>query len=362
MICRLTKFLLKIVVLVIGHSFVYAQTAPGGDSKAGDCRPNEKTIYRSQTGANPPANFFAFSVFPGYLVNLSDWGPDPGTLTQWINSPRCWEASTTTQIDGGIKSYPHASLGWSNNAAALDKMSSSGFPKNPNWTTKSGLGLPVLKLPPVSVFWEIAVPSAVDQQGKPLSRWMALIDVYFHSEKQGAPNPPATAWPPQADIQIMQMIMDHPLRGQRKTEAGYYAYRMSHSNYFIKTIASNTYIGVVDMDNYNAPGGHTVTLMALPTMVTNQNMPVPVLWGQVSMRHRVDELIAWLSQPMPTDDSGKRIKNAKGDLIDEPVIHPSWYLTSINAGFEISFGSPADGNNRWLTKDYSVSIGDKTRP
>jgi hypothetical protein len=349
-------FARKLIAVLMCSSFAVSAGAQQNEAKSNGCQQQPSSIMRSQTGNAEPANYFAFSVFDKYVVNFNDWGQDPGTLTQWINGPSCWGVSTTTQKDVGIKSYPHVSRGWSNNAGVLEKLSTSGYPKSPNWTSKSGLGIRVSNLPKVSAKWNISTPASPNYENA-VSRWIALIDIYLHTDRQGGPNPPATAWPPQIDIQIMQMLMDQPLRGQRKTEAGYFAYKMSRGNYFVKTISQNTYIGVIDMDNYNASGGHTITLMATPTMVTHPSSTGPLLWGQSSMKHRVDELISWLSQPRPLDDSGKNIKNAKGEVVTEPLIDPSWYLTAINAGFEISFGTPAEGNNKWATTDFRVSVG-----
>jgi hypothetical protein len=330
-----------------------AEATPQHGSVAGTaaCARNPGSIVNTSTGSS--ASIFNFNRFGKYAVSFDDWGPDPGTLTQWINGPGCWGVSTTTHAERtAIGSYPNVSRGWSNNAALLQSLSGSGFPSAPDWTTRSGMGIRVSAITKVHAKWSMSVPSTPNVDDA-VSRWNALLDVYFHA----VANPPATAWLPQIDLQIMQMLMDQPIRGQAPEQSGYHAYTMLHHHAWVKTIGAVRYLGVVDAARFNQPGGHTITMMAGPTMATDP-ATTGLLWGQPSMTHDIGGIVAWLAQPHPLDDQGKPITDAAGRPVTVPVIPGSSYLTAVNAGFEIDFGTgPQD--NQWTTTGFWVAVQDE---
>ena len=304
--------------------------------------------------------------FGNYVVQFDDWGPDTGTLSMWTNSPTCWSASTTTKnaggnnTDPGIGSYPDVVRGWTPNDGVLQDLSTAGYPNNPNWTTLSGMGIQVSALTKAHVKWAMSVPTTPNTNDT-VARWDALMDIYFHTAAQGAPNPPSSAWLPYTDLQIMQMLMDQPFTGNPANENGYFAYVMNTSHPWIKTFGGGstglpavTYIGVIDVFGpFNQSGGHTITMMPEPTMATNPST-TGLLWGPTSMVHDVGGIIAWLSQANPKDDSGNPIYYGNGTTVTSPVIPSSLYLTAINAGFEIDFGSA--NNNQWTTTDFWVAV------
>jgi len=306
------------------------------------------TVFTASPGN--VSQIYNFKQFGNYTVSFDDWGPDPGTLTTWINGAACWGESTTTNVEkGSISSYSAVSRGWSHNATVLSNLSTSGYPAAPNWTTLSGMGIQVSALTKAHVKWSMSVPTTPNA-GNAVSRWDALMDIYFHT----VANPASSAWLPQIDLQIMQMLMDAPLTSQPAARSGYYAYNMEANNPWIKTFSGVTYIGVIDIAVYNQPGGHTITMMPLPTMATTP-ATTGLLWGQPSLVHDVGAIIAWLSSSNPVDDSGSAIKYSNGTVVTTPVIAPSLYLTAINAGFEIDFGT-APNNNTWSTTDFWVAV------
>jgi len=320
---------------------------------AGACAQSSSSVVFAAT---PPSisQIYNFQNYGQYNVSFDDWGPDPGTFTQWINSAACWGVSTTTSSErNGITSYSNVSRGWSDNGTMLAKLSTGGtYPANPNWTTLSGMGIQVSALTKAHVKWSMVVPTTPNTNDT-VSRWDALIDIYFHTAAEGAPNPPSSAWLPQVDLQIMQMLMDAPLAGQTPNSSGYYALTLASKNGFTKTISGVTYVGAIDLAVFNQPGGHTITLMPTPTMFSAP--ATGLLWGQPSMMHDVGGIIAWLSQSNPTDDSGNPLKTATGTVVTTPLIPSSLYLDAINAGFEIDFGT-APNDNHWTTTNFWVAV------
>jgi hypothetical protein len=315
----------------------------GSGGGSGACARSSSSTVNTPGAGN--SNIYAWSPFGNYNVSYDDWQPDPG-LTQWINSATCWGVTTTTSSENGsINSYSNVSRGWSNNQDLMNTRSTSGS----NWTTLSGMGVQVSALTKAHMKWSMTVPSTPNTNDA-VSRWDALIDIYLHTTA----NPAATAWPPQIDLQIMQTLMDQPVSGQAANTSGYFALVLSGSHAWQKTIGGVQYAGVIDAFNYNQPGGHTITMFPRPTMYTD-SATTGLLWGPTSVVQDVGGIIAWLSQSNPTDDSGNPIKDANGNTITAPVIASSLYLTAINAGFEIDFGT-APSNNQWTTTDFWVAM------
>jgi hypothetical protein len=342
------------IATAASDSVTVVSPAPGGGtsakatfsaSGASSCSATA-TTFSSTAAVN-----YGYKSFGNYNVAFDDWGPDGGTLAQWIGSQTCWGVSTTTSKEAdNISSYSNSDRGWTNNDTILQTRSTSGYPSAPNWTTLSGLGLLVSDITKVHVKWSMTTPTTPNA-GNAVSRWDALMDIYFHT----VANPPGSAWYPQIDLQIMQMLMDQPLAGQAADVSGYYAYVMVNHHPFIKTFLGVTYIGVIDVFGpFNQTGGHTITMMPEPTMATNPTT-TGLLWGPSTATHDVGGIIAWLSSSNPTDDSGKPIMNGAGTVVTSPVIAPSLYLTAINAGFEIDFGT-APSNNQWSTTDFWVAV------
>jgi len=329
-----------------------AGAAPAGGAAAqaaGSCSQRATSILESSTGKV----WYPYHNFGNYNVQLDDWGPDPGTVTQWINSASCWGCSTTTSSDiKAVSAYPNVSRGWTNNGGPMQKLSTSGFPGAPNWTTLSGMGIQVSALKKCRARWTISTPATPNTDNQ-VSRWNALMDVYLHN----VANPSYTSWPPQVDLQIMQRVMDQPVFHQAAHKSSYHALVLSVANAWLKTFGGVQYVGLIGTGSFNQPGGHTITMFARPTMFTDSGS-TGLLWGQDSLVHDVGGILSWLAQPSPLDDGGKPILHSNGAPVTAPVIPPSLYLTVINAGFEIDFGTPPN-DNRFVTRDFWVAMQDE---
>jgi hypothetical protein len=321
---------------------------------AGSAAPCARTPASKVQVVQPGSgNAYAFTQYGKYSVQVDDWGNMPGTTIVWSNSPGCWGTSITHATEQyNIPISPEVSRGWTANAGVLQANSTAGYPANPNWTTRSGLGLKVSDITKLHAKWAMVVPTAPNV-GNKVSRWDALLDVYFHTAAQGAPNPPASAWPPQIDLQIYQMLMDQPLVGQLPQHSGYWAGSFLHANHaFTKTIGGNTYIGVIDKQIFSAKTGHTISLFLTPTMYTHPGS-TGLLWGKDVALHDIGGLIAWLASSNPTDDAGAPIQDHTGKPTGR-VIEPDYYLSSINGYFELDFGTP--GNNEWTTTNFWIAV------
>jgi len=111
------------------------------------------------------------------------------------------------------------------------------------------------------------------------------------------------------------------------------------------------------MSTFHREGGHTITLMPAPTMFSNPHS-TGLLWGQSSMVHDLGAIIAWLGEPRPIDDDGNPIRTSTGQQVVDPIVPKSLYLTAVNAGFEIDFGS-APRENQWTTRKFWVAMQDE---
>jgi len=311
----------------------------------------------SSTAILPPSTVnYNWYPFGNYSVNLDNWLPFGGTQSIWWNDQTCWGVDVTgaNSEQGAIGCYPNASRGWSNNDNLMQVRSTSGWLPggggNPNWTTLSGMGIQVSALTKCKVKWNIGLTPTTPNVGNAFSRWDALIDIYYHT----VANPPSSAWYPQVDLQIMQMIMDQPLTGQGATTSGFWALVISGSNYCLKTFNGIQYVVIIDASHFNQAGGHTITMFPTPTMFTDPARPNPLLWGQNNCIHDVGAITAWLASSNPLDDFGAAIHYAGGTVVTTPVIDPSWYLTVVNAGFEIDFAATPDAS--FKTSDFWVSM------
>jgi len=324
----------------------------------------------AQTVTPGGSNGYAYTQFGNYSVQVDDWGNMPGTTVVWANSPSCWGTSITQSTDQyNIPVSPEVSRGWTANASVMQNQSTAGYPNAPNWTTLSGLGIKVSDLTKAHVKWAMSVPTTPNPIGTSstatVNRWDALLDVYFFTTAQGAPNPPASVPKYHVDLEIYQMLNDQPLSGQQPQYSSYWAGSFLYGNNpFVKTIGGVRYVGVIDAQSFNETGGHTISLFVTPTAFTDSSTnggTTTTLWGQANVTHDLGSIIAWLSQANPTDDSGNPLKFANnsvpatpGATVTSPLIDPSVYLSSINGYFELDFGTT--GNNAWKTTDFWVSL------
>ncbi len=195
-------------------------------------------------GQNPWVSTWQFDskAFGNYIINNNNWGGTPGQQT-WANNASCWGVTTeATKEQGNIRSYPSVTRGWTQNGGMLDGLSSAG---SQDWTLKSGMGLRVDALKRSKIHWAFTAPTNAG------SRWLGLIDVYFHR----AAAPAAREFPPQVDLMIDQALMDLPLPGGSDT---YYAAVARRSNASQVTLGGNTYLIYIDApgeQNYHQPGG-----------------------------------------------------------------------------------------------------------
>lgn len=298
------------------------------------------------------ADLFAWQNFGNYNLSMNLWTGNGGATSQLQgNGPASWQftSTKTTETDtpyGG----PNASRGWVDNGAILQALGA-------DWTTKSGMGIQISALTKCHVKWNISTPTPVASTA-PGSRWDALIDTYFHT----VANPPATAYYPEADLQIMQMGMDAYFADQAAENSGYYAwlYNTSKSK-FRKTIGGNTYAGAIQLGTFNQPGGVTITLFPDPFMGDGSGSSL--LWGQQNMVHDLGSIIQWLATPTgPLDDSGNAVKNSSGVAYTGPILNPAWFITVVSAGFEVDFGAGSGANATWATNDFWVSMQNETDP
>jgi hypothetical protein len=251
----------------------------------------------------------------------------------------------------------------------MQAQSTSGYPSAPNWTTLSGLGIQVQNLTKAHVKWSMSVPSTPNPIGTTstatVGRWDALLDVYFFTAAQGAPNPPSSVPKYHVDLEIYQMLNDEPLSGQLPQYSSYWAGSFLYpNNPFVKTIGGVTYVGVIDAQSFTEAGGHTISLFVEPTAYTNSSTnggTTTTLWGMPSVTHDLGGIIAWLSQSNPKDDNGNPLKFANnsvpatpGAVVTAPLIDPTVYLSSINGYFELDFGTA--NNNQWTTTDFWVAL------
>jgi hypothetical protein len=260
--------------------------------------------------------------YGNYVVNNNNWG---GTLGQrlWANSAGCWGVTDTATVDTDTPhSYPSVTRGWSQNGGVMQALSTPG---TNDWTTKSGMGIPVTALTKAKIHWTFQAPTASGP------RWMGLQDIYFHTEA----TPPYVDFPPFIDLLIDQAIGD-----QVVNSSTYYALVSQGAHATTITISGNTYVIYVDLPGglaYHQPGGHEVHLFNLPTAFTSGNANPQ--WGVRDDVKDLAPIVKYLMQSHPLDDAGKPLLNAAGAEITTPLITPNLFLTAINSGWEIDTGT-----------------------
>lgn len=297
-------------------------------------------------------NTFNWWNFGLYNVEYNNWGKQLGTLTQWVNSATCWGMSVTSTSDpSSPASYPHASRGWSNNTGLMNTLSTGPSGNTNDWTTQAGLGIQVSALTKCKVGWKISQFPTNPNLLNLVSRWDALIDIYLHL----VATPPPSAFVPQHDIQIMQVLMDQPLTSQPPNKSGFWAASLDASHGFTKTLGGIAYDIMIDNNpSFAQPGGHVFTCFPHPTMWTNSGS-TGLLWGNGTMVHDVKAMIDYFSSSNPLDDLGQPIKTTNGTTVTTPLISTNHYLTSINTGEEVNFGTTPN-DCTWTHSGFWVAM------
>jgi len=296
--------------------------------------PLPSTCVRTQSSWSTTREYES-KRFGNYLITSDNFNRTPGQIT-WASSELCWGAITnSTKELGGVGSYPHIVRGWVNSAGDMRALSSPG---TADWTRRSGMGISVQSLSKARVHWKFAAPVT------PGSRWMALIDVYFHT----TPTPDAAEFPPGTDLMIDQSLMDQDIGEQTFYEAV-----ASRSHPFVVTLGGLAYLGYVDQAGENAfhrPGGHTLHLFQAPTAYTRD---AALNWGGTSATTDVAAIIRYFMQPNARDSAGQPLHFADGTIVSAPLITPNLFLTAINAGWEVDVGT------EFSTSDFWVAVQDE---
>lgn len=275
---------------------------------------------------------YAWHRFANYSVALDDWGQSSGTLTLAANSKDDWTATLTghgsDDQNANIGCYPSITRGWSSADISLQG----------THVTDVGMGIQVAALTKCNVYTAFKTPQTLGA-----SRWDVLEDVYFH--KSATPSG-ASAWPPQVDLQVFLTMMDNA--------ADFFAQSAALQNPSFKTFAGTRYMVIVDPPGgagFHQPDGHIVQVYVPPFGGASGGAH---LWGQGTATVPLAAIIAWLSKPNPTDDAGAVIKNAQGQSVNYTCIDPTWYLTAVNAGPEISWVTA--GNNTFQCTGFNVAM------
>lgn len=273
--------------------------------------------------------------FGNYFVSNDNFNGTPGQKL-WANSASCFGVLTTSTTErSGVGSYPHVVRGWMQSEGDMRAQSTPG---TLDWTTKSGMGIAAGRLNKALIHWAFTAPTT------PGSRWMALIDVYFH--KTATPN--SNEFPPAIDLMIDQALMDQPLGSQRSNASTYYASVASGSHPFTVTLGGNKYLAYVDNpgeNGFHRPGGHTIHLYQLPTAYTGGT---GVSWGVSRATTDLAAIVRYFTQRSPRDENGRPIQDAGGAEISAPLIAPELYLNAINAGWEVDVGTAFRTHEFWI--------------
>ena len=274
--------------------------------------------------------------FGDFILNNNNWGGTPNQEF-WADSASCWGVTTSAEKGrGGIGSYPSITRGWSQNQGIFQQLSTAD--RN-DWTTKAGLGIKVGEIKKAKLHWSFEAPSA------PQTRWMALIDVYFHRTRTPSP----AEFPPFTDLMINPALADQVFGDGRTT---YYQAVAKRARATYVTLGGVRYLVYIDEpgeNSYHQPGGHTIHLFRTPT--TNEKAGPN--WGSKTSTTDIKAIVDFFRQDNPRDDSGKELRDASGREITSALLPPGLFLTSINAGFEIDTGLS------FMTKDFCLSLQDE---
>ena len=312
------------------RSFTIALSSAAGGATLGS--PNTATA--AITGSLTPAcsktsssfttgNAYGGAVYGNYIVNNNDWGGAPNQ-SMWANSQNCWGFTTSANSERyTISSAPQVERGWSQNGGLMNAAASAAGVTN--WTTASGMGIPLPQLTKAKVHWAFTPPAAV----YPATRWDALLETDFHKTN----NPPASAYYASDQLVVMQYIVD-----QVMSNGSFYAGWVNKYHGTQITIAGTTYTAYVDNPSqvFNQPGGHTIMMFLGPTNLSTGNNALGV-WGQVDAVTDVAALVQFWMQSNPKDDAGNPILYGNGTPIPTPVLTPVLYLNTIQGDFEVDF-------------------------
>lgn len=225
-----------------------------------------------------------------YFVRNNFWNQGSngaGTQCMSATSASCWgDISTASAGDNQVKGYPQSLRGWAWDDAFVSA--------NPNWQALSGMGIKVTALTKAHVHWTMTAPTT--------GRWQALIDVYFHNKA----NPTGS-----------DMIHTDVMINQRVVDNGYYAAVIAQGCPTPETIAGQQFYVCVSSESWAT--GNVVHLYKGPINGT--------LMGSEDMTLDLKAVIDYL--------------RAKG------LIPDSDYLTSINAGWEVTDGGTFNTTSFW---------------
>lgn len=297
-------------VMIVGVSPVPPPPPPPGTCAQG-------------SGSFTTTGAFDFKVYGNYFVQNDNWGGTPGQKF-WSNSSDCWGVTTSaTRETDNIGSYPSVTRGWTQNASAMQAQGGN------SWTVKSGMGIVVTALAKAQVHWSFSAPASG-------ARWLGLMDIYFHATN----SPDPSAFPPVVDLMIDQSIQDQALSGQPHNQSTYYAYSLVQDHGTTVTIGGVQYALYVDDSDetgFHSSGGHTIHLFRRPTAFSDSTTGTS--WGTQNGVEDVAAVIAYFMQANPVDDAGNALKFANGNTVTSPLIASNLFLNSINAGWEIDFGT-----------------------
>ena len=327
--------------------------------------------------------------YGNYAVQVNTYGYPPAntTLTMWSQSGACWGLNVSEASDpsNAYWNAPEDTRGFSFtgynapltstggiSVSALDTQYAAAVANSTTPCPASGTSSSVC------VKWAMSVPgvataSAVNTATNTYTEWDALLDIYFHSSATVAAYLAGTF-----DLQIYQMLMDN----QASNGVPNWATNLL-GTHTTKTIGGVPYLVSVNMqdpgtENGTAPltwvgngnGGtlNEVTLFPLPTYPTGSSS---YLWGSSSMVHDVGGIIAWLSQTATCsngtgicDDNNQLLyDNARHANVTAPLISPSYYLSGLNAGYEILLAKPSStytNNTNFTTTNYWVALPGET--
>ncbi|HUN71744.1 MAG TPA: Calx-beta domain-containing protein [Steroidobacteraceae bacterium] len=286
----------------------------GSGSQSANCAQNGNSYTTS--------NDYGYVVYGNYVVTNNNWGGTPGQKL-WANSADCWGVTTTATKDGGSpESYPAVTRGWSDNGSVMQQLSDAG---TNDWTTKSGMGISVTALTQATAHWAFSAPTTG-------TRWMGLMDIYFHKTN----SPAYTQFPPYTDLMVDQALQDEVIGGGTT----FYAATAQQDNATTVTLGGVQFVIYIDdasEDSFHN-GGHTIHLFELPTAFTSNN--ADPAWGSMNSRIDIKAIIDYLRQSNPVDDNGKPLKTASGATVTSPLITDDLYLNAVNAGWEVDTGTP----------------------
>jgi hypothetical protein len=319
----------------VTHSAI-AETQPAAASPAPASAPAPAAAPCAQTAKSwTKTGPWDTQQYGNYFVSNDNFNNTPGQKI-WANSEHCFGVTTSATVErSGVGSYPHVVRGWMQNEG---DMRSQSTPGTLDWPIKSGMGIPVARLNKAKIHWAFTASTT------PGSRWMALIDVYFH--KTAMPN--ANEFPPATDLMINQSIMDQPIASHSANTASYYAYTASVSHPFTVTLGGNKYLVYIDNPGevgFHQTGGHTIHLFQMPTTFTDGS---GVNWGAASATTDLAAIVKYFMQASPKDDAGRPVQTAGGTEVNAPLIQHDLMLNAINAGWEIDVGTSFQTNEFWI--------------